>query len=428
MTGLLQRVATSRDERAEQIDRIRARLVHPPDAWTTDDQGRRVWVKPPSRYVENLEIVLTEDPHYRSRIRWNEFTEVVEFEGRGIRDEDATRIRLEIARTYSLRMSVREIHEMIGYVARLLPVHPVRAYLEGLRWDGRERVGDLLAKYARAEDSEINRVISRRFLISAVARIYQPGVKVDTVLILHGPQGFGKSSFFRALAGAEWFRDDGLDLRNKDASMQLRGAWLYELAELASTRARDAETVKAFISRPVDHYRPPYGRNVVEAKRQSVFVGTTNEPSFLNDPTGARRFWPATVGGMIRIVELEADRDQLWAEAVEAYKSGERWWLELNEARDLVDAQARYQHEDPWLDVVAAWLKINAASGGVSVGEILTQAIRKEKALQHKADEMRVGGILTALGWVKHRERHGGRRVYRWRQGRDTEQSEEFGR
>jgi predicted P-loop ATPase len=127
---------------------------------------------------------------------------------------------------------------MVEHCSR--PYHPIRDYLEGLRWDGRERLAGLLHGYAGAQDTEINRLISQRFAVSCVARVMSPGAKVDTVLILAGRQGLGKSTFFRALCGAEWFRDTALDIRNKDAFLALRGAWLYEMAELASMRARDA--------------------------------------------------------------------------------------------------------------------------------------------------------------------------------------------
>jgi putative DNA primase/helicase len=252
-------------------------------------------------------------------------------------------------------------------------------------------------------------------MISCVARIMQPGAKVDTVLILAGPQGYGKSTFFRALAGAEWFRDSAIDLRNKDAYMALRGAWLYEMAELAAMRPRDAETVKAFLSAQVDHYRPPYGRHQVEQARQCVFVGTTNEPSFLNDPTGARRFWPATVERMPRTAEVERDRVQLWAEAVEAYKANERWWLELNESIDLGDAHEQYQHEDPWQPKIARWLDDPTNSNrGFTVEDVLNHAIKRDDDKQTKGDEMRVGGILTAIGYSRKRAQVNGARAYRW--------------
>ena len=400
-------------QRARQIDAVRAILSHPRDAWTTDDRGGRVWTKPPKRTADNLRIILTTDPAFRARIRKNEFSGVIEWDGRLMEDADATEVRLLIDQLYSIEYSVTSTHEMMLYAARQFSYHPVRDWLEGLRWDGVPRMERLLGHYAGCDDSPLHATLSRRFMISCVARIMQPGCKVDTVLILAGPQGYGKSTFFRALAGQDWFRDSALDLRNKDAYMALRGAWLYEMAELAAMRPRDAETVKAFLSAQVDHYRPPYGRNQVEQARQVVFVGTTNEPSFLSDPTGARRFWPATVRTMPKVAETEADRTQLWAEAVNAYRSHERWWLEVNEADALTEAHEQYQHEDPWAPKVERWLSEYTRTG-FTVEEVLNEAIKKDDDKQTKGDEMRVGGILTALGYVKVRASRNGVRAWRW--------------
>jgi predicted P-loop ATPase len=399
----------------QQRDQVRGNLDWPAGGIEWGPNGPS-YKKPPRKSARNLERILSLDPEFRRRIRLNEHANVVEYDGRPLEDADVTALRLEIADVYNgVEFGANAVQELVVYQAGRQAFHPVRDYLEGLRWDKTPRIDSMLVDYARCADNEVNRVISRRFMISAVARVMQPGAKVDTVLILAGPQGYGKSTFFKTLAGDDWFRDDTLDLRNKDATMQLRGAWLYELAELASTRVRDAETVKAFISRPSDHFRPPYGRNVIEQKRQCVFVGTTNEPSFLNDPTGARRFWPAEVLGQIKTVELARNRDQLWAEAVAAYRARERWWLDLNEDRALAEAQEQYQHEDPWLPKVARWLdQPDTPSDGFTIETILNGAIQKDDDRQTKADEMRLGGILTALGYVKRRAMVDQVRSYRW--------------
>jgi len=254
-----------------------------------------------------------------------------------------------------------------------------------------------------------------------VARAFGKGekpVKVDTVLILAGKQGAKKSTAFRALASSPWFSDTALDLRSKDAYQAIRGVWIYELAELAATRPRDAETVKAFLSAPTDKFRPPYGRTVISSHRQCVFVGTTNEASFLRDATGARRFWPVSVGE-IDVDAIRRDRDLLWAEAMEAYRAGEAWWLTAEEDERLRESQEQYQHEDPWEVAVSEWLtkieNVKAARKGVRIGKQLTHCLQMDKDRQGKQDEMRMGGVLQSLGWEKCRDRRDGRRVVVWR-------------
>jgi hypothetical protein len=268
--GLLDHVvdmtqSTGARERAQQIDAVRAELTHPRDAHTTDDSGRRVWTKPPHPTASNVRDALRLDPAIRSRLRLNEFSGAIEWEGRLLEDADITELRLALADTYKLKASVALMHEMIVYVARQLKVHPVREWLREIRWDGTPRIDSLLGYYAGCDDSDLNQVLSRRFMISCVARIMQPGAKVDTVLILAGPQGYGKSTFFRALAGAEWFRDSAIDLRNKDAYMALKGAWLYEMdgrvGRHEAARRGDGESVSLGAGGPLPPaLRPEPGR------------------------------------------------------------------------------------------------------------------------------------------------------------------------
>jgi predicted P-loop ATPase len=144
--------------------------------------------------------------------------------------------------------------------------------------------------------------------------------------VLEGKQGAGKSSILRALAGDEWFHDGLSDMHGKDASAALRGKWIIELPELSAMRRSDTEAVKAFLSRTEERYRPAYGRTEVIKPRRCVFAGTTNRNDYLTDDTGERRFWPVTVGA-VKLDELTQDREQIWAEAVDLYRNGARWWL-----------------------------------------------------------------------------------------------------
>ena len=178
--------------------------------------------------------------------------------------------------------------------------HPVKEYLDALpEWDGVKRTDTLLTDYLGAEDSAYTRAVIRKTLAAAVARIYQPGTKFDSVLILNGPQGIGKSTLFARLAGA-WFSDSLTltDMRDKSGPEKLQGYWILELGELAGMKKTDVETVKSFLSRVDDKYRASYGLNVESHPRQCVIVGSTNtESGFLRDITGNRRFWPVRVNG-----------------------------------------------------------------------------------------------------------------------------------
>jgi putative DNA primase/helicase len=398
----------------ELRERIRMRLEYPQGAIRFENGAPEI-VRPPKRSARNLCTILSSDPEFVDALRLNEHSNVVEYNGEPLTDRDVTELRLRIAALYNLEAGAPTVQELAVYQAGHNAYHPVRDYLEGLKWDKVPRLDDFLIRLAGSPDTDVTRTLTRRWAISAVARIFDPGCKVDTVLVLVGAQGLGKSTLFSALGGA-WFKDTPIDLRSKDAYIALRGAWLYELAELAATRPRDAETVKAFLSAPVDHYRPPYGRNEVAQARQCVFVGTTNEATFLNDPTGARRFWPIAVSGVIQPAKVAAERDQLWAEAVAAYRGRERWWLELNEADALVEAQDRYQTADPWAEVLRLWCGApeNQTGNGWTSEVLLSRALEVPIERQQKYQLARVGNAMRSLGFERVRNRIDGARAYRW--------------
>jgi len=404
----------TRDERAEQIAEVTRQLDQ-----RFSRQGEPLG---PTRTLTNLDRIVKRDPWFRRRLAFNGLTEAVEWEGRRMRDEDVTRIRLAIAHTYGVEFGIESTHAVILETARQLTYHPIVRYLKRLMWDREPRIDRFLTDYLGVEDTPLHRAISRRWFVACVARAMGKGeapVKVDFVLILVGPQGARKSTAFRVLASAPWFSDTALDLRHgaREAFQNLRGIWLYELAELASLAPRSAETVKAFLSAPTDRYRPPYGRTVVESHRQCVFVGTTNAGQFLSDPTGSRRFLPVTVGE-IQIDRIREDRDLLWAEALAAYRAGEVWWLSREEDAQLVEAQEQYQHADPWIVVIERWLldpqNAQEAARGMVVGDVLTRAIGMDTDRQRKGDEMRLSAVLQAMGWDKRRAQRNGKRARLW--------------
>jgi predicted P-loop ATPase len=274
-------------------------------------------------------------------------------------------------------------------------ISPVRHYLEGLTWDGQARVDTWLTRYCGAEDGSFTGKAGAAWLISAVARALSPGCKADCALVLEGRQGAGKSSALKALTGEAWFHDGLHDLHGKDASAGLRGKWIIELPELAAMRRSETEAVKAFLSRTEERYRPAYARAEVVEPRRCVFAGTTNRKDYLNDDTGARRFWPVAVG-KVNLDDLSRDRNQLWAEAVVRYRKGEPWWLDRATEAEAAAVVAARSVEDPW---EADVLRVSAGLSEISTRDVF-QMLEVPLDRRTRADQLRIAGILTRAGWT----------------------------
>lgn len=285
-------------------------------------------------------------------------------------------------------------------VAQEIKVHPVREYLESHAWDGQPRIDKWLSYYLGADDTPYVRTVGAKWLISAIARIYEPGSQADHVLVLEGDQGLGKSSAASVLGG-DWYTDEVADFGSKDAAMQIAGAWIIELSELAGLSRSDVNRTKAFITRRTDRYRPPYGRRLIEAQRQCVFIGTVNKSGdYLVDETGGRRFWPVPCKA-IDLPALSRDREQLWAEAADRYRQGEPWWIDDPELQILACVeQAARQPGDAWLDPIEHFL---IGRTQVTVAEILEHALGLTKGQWEPRHQQRVPKILKTMGWMRRR-------------------------
>jgi putative DNA primase/helicase len=254
--------------------------------------------------------------------------------------------------------------------------------------------------------------MGRAFLVGAVARVTRPGCKLDTMLVLVGRQGAGKSRFCQALVPeAAWFGDTPFDLQSKDAFVALQGKWIYELAEMESLRGRAATRVKGFLSSSTDNFRAPYARVAQDQPRQCVFVGTSNHPDLFDDGTGSRRFWPVQVG-RVDLPALLEDRDQLWAEAVARHQRGEPWHLDPNVEALRAEAAADYQRTDPHRERLEAWLATMGSA--FTTGDAITDGLGIAADRIDRSLQTRIGPLLHALGCLKVRARGDGRREWLW--------------
>lgn len=381
-----------------------------PRAWRTLDLVGNANNPRPRKSKRNVGLILELDSRWRGTIYRNAFDGLIYVKGEPITDATETAVAVWLDRVYGIDVATATISEVIRLVASRHERHPVRDYLDGLAWDGVERCKRLLAGYMGGADTPLNRVLSRCFLVSCVARVRQPGCKVDTVLILVGRQGTRKSTALETLAGHEWFSDSEIDMGSRDGYAGLCGVWIQELGELDSLNRKEAATAKAFLSGRRDRYRPAYGRNFVTVERQTVVVGSTNEETFLKDPTGSRRFWPAQVGS-IDIEALERDRDQLWAEAQALYAAGWTWWLWPEQATELQEASEKYQDEDVWEPMILDYVALQRE---VTVAEVLAHALKFEPDRMSKGAQMRVASVLQRAGMHKVRPRESGRRTTKW--------------
>ena len=243
---------------------------------------------------------------------------------KGLEDNDETQINEFLQRNGLLNISEKILHAAIVAAAMENSFHPVRDYLNGVEWDDVSRVDTWIETYlGDKSDPKYTRPVGKMYLISMVARAFEPGCKVDYVLTLEGPQGILKSTALATLTvNPKWFSDDLPDLNDKDAKQHLRGKWLIELGEMHRPHRASNATFKTFVTRRVDKYRPPYARNETDQPRQGVFASTVNLDQYLTDETGNRRTWPVKCG-TIELEALKRDRDQLWAEAVMMYRRGD---------------------------------------------------------------------------------------------------------
>jgi predicted P-loop ATPase len=322
---------------------------------------------------------------------------------RPVRDSDVSQFQVWLQREALPRISKDMTHQAVELRARERAFHPVRNYLNTLAWDNTPRLDRWLSYHLGAEPSPYVTAIAAMFMISMVARIFEPGCKADYLLVLEGEQGGFKSSACQILAG-QWFSDSLPNIHDKDASGHLRGTWLIEIAELSATSRAEAEHLKAFITRQVERYRPSYGRLEVIEPRQCVFIGTTNKATYLRDETGGRRFWPVKVG-KIDLDALRHDRDQLFAEAVHRYRAGERWWPDAAFEREHIKPQQDDRFEgDLWEDTIAAHL---ITCDRVRVSDIARNVLGIDGAKVGTAEQRRIGAILIGLGWKPIRDWQG---------------------
>ncbi|MBP3590196.1 MAG: virulence-associated E family protein [Muribaculaceae bacterium] len=280
-------------------------------------------------------------------------------------DSDDAALRFFLESRYGISSKDR-IFDAVNVAAQKASFHPVRDYLAECTWDGVARVDTLLIDYLGAEDNDYTRAVTRKALVAAVARVYRPGVKFDYMLTIRGRQGLGKSAIIAKLGG-RWFSDTFTTMQGKDAYEQVQGVWLMEIGELAGMRKAEAETIKLYISKQTDRFRPAYGRRLQEFPRQCIFIGTTNEMQFLRDTTGNRRFWVVdTPNEPTKDMWSELTDDiihQVWAEAVELYKKGESLFLGRDLEAKAREVQASYEEENPKAGIVAEYLDRLLPSG-----------------------------------------------------------------
>jgi predicted P-loop ATPase len=311
--------------------------------------------------------------------------------------------------------------------------HPVRKYLENLKWDGQKRLDTWLIDYCGAVDDNQDYVkaVGRKTLCAAVARVFKPGIKFDHVLVLEGVQNIGKSGVCRILGG-EWFADFKMNAAEKDTVQMMQGKWIVEMAELHAARQTDLDTLKAFLTRQVDEARFAYGRLPGQYPRQGIFIATYNpgpDGTYLKDDTGNRRWWPVRCNGVplgsryFNFAGLTVIRDQLFAEATARWKAGEALTMETVKLQDAATiAQSQRHAEHPWVDRIAAWLVERDRLPETSLSflaprDIFVMAMQGLDARYGRREQLEIARAMRELGWVPgfNRDKKTGRTIRGYR-------------
>lgn len=319
----------------------------------------------------NLNIIFANDPYLKGAFRQNNFDmkrylfKSVPWraitEPEPMKNVDYSGVRNYIETVYGITGNLK-IDDGLALEFERYSFHPIKDYLDSLSWDGVQRLDTIMIDYFGVQDNIYTREAIRKSLVAAVARIFAPGIKYDLVLTIVGSQGTGKSTFINKL-GKGFSSDSFVTVQGKEAFEQLQGAWLIEMAELAGLRKAEIESVKHFISKQEDTFRPAYARTPETFKRQCVFFGTTNNKDFLRDPSGNRRFLPINVNIAAATKdifgqEFEDDIDHFWAEAVHLFKKKEPLYLSPDAEAIAYSEQAKHSASDDRKGLVENYLNL----------------------------------------------------------------------
>lgn len=386
--------------------------------------------------ASNLNLIMQNDKYLKDTFKLNQFDNkryiVKSVPWRKIKSEEPMRdvdysgVRNYIECIYGIVAS-QKIDDAVALEVERHSFHPIRTYIESLSWDHKQRVDTLLIDYFGAEDNIYTRAAIRKTLCAAVARVFNPGTKFDMVLTLVGEQATYKSTFVRKL-GMNWFSDTFSTFQGKESFEQLQGAWLIEMAELSGLKKAEVEIIKQFISKCEDMYRPAFGRTVETYKRQCIFFGTTNDSSFLHDPTGNRRFNPVDVHRENAIKSVRDDLtqeevDQIWAEAYQIFLSGEKLYFDEEEEKIAKSSQIHHSYVDERKGIIEnylnklypddwaskdlydrrAWLNDPLAASGknqknyVCTAEIWCECLGKDKTDMTRYNTKDINNIMSTL-------------------------------
>jgi predicted P-loop ATPase len=353
-----------------------------------------------------------------NRLRMNTLTQIPELDGVKVDGKNA-KIQLSLDYGIKLKSSKEDVEYILNRVARENSYHPFEEYflkIEASDDRGLSNVFDGLAHRLFGVSDPVFEAMLKRFLIASVARVLEPGCKHDSVLILKGGQGVGKSTFFRALFGANFFNDTLPSQNDKDFYQALNRSVCCEWAELEVVFSRkDVSVIKNILSSQQDCYRPLYERFEETFPRRSVIVGTTNEDAFLTDPTGSRRFWVIPVIQAIPIEWVLEQRDLIWGAAIALYRAGEQWHLTDIELAASETNNKAYQSTDPWQLAIEEYLLTAPITDNLTVHAVLDSILKVPVERRTKRDEMRVTNILKGMGWIKKRNRFNGKDTTVWK-------------
>lgn len=316
------------------------------------------------------------------------------------------------------KISKEMLYDALIAVGYRNPRNGPKEYFESLEWDGVPRITNFLSTHMSVDTSEYTEAVSKNFWIAMAARVYQPGCKMDNMVMLEGGQGKYKSTTLGVIGG-KWFAEAHGQVTDANFYYNIQGKLLIEFAELDAVSKAEANAIKKFASCPTDRYRPVWGRSAKDFPRQCICVGTTNEEEYLKDNTGARRFWPVRTH-TIHIDKVRADRDQLFAEAVARYKAGESWWEMPDSAKE---EQEKRRMSDEWESMISEYLKYKEE---VKMSDVAIECLQIPPSRIDMLVQRRIGKALSLLGWQKFQISVNGSRAVVWRNKKYYAEPEEL--